>query len=118
MDATIHALEVVPDGRRLVLIDEGVLDRSRLQRVEVREFPDADGVWAGLPASPDDAIERLDAEIATGASHLALVSTSRGWLDHYDAFARHLAAVGTRVVDAAEVDVYELHGERRSGERP
>jgi glycosyltransferase involved in cell wall biosynthesis len=118
VDATILALEVVPDGGRLVLIDEGVLDRSRLQRVEVREFPDADGVWAGLPASPADAIERLDAEIATGASHLALVSSSRWWLDHYDAFARHLAVVATRVVDAAEVEVYELHGERRSRETP
>ena len=115
VDGTIRALEVVPDGRRLVLIDEEVLDRGELRRVEVREFPDADGSWAGLPASSDHAIDGLNAEIAAGASHLAVVKTSRWWLDHYDAFARHLSSVATLVVETDEATVYELHGSGRPG---
>lgn len=110
VDRTIRALDVVPDDARLVLIDEGVLDRSGLKRVDVREFPDADGSWAGLPASSDDAIDELDAEIAAGASHLALVNTSSWWLDHYDAFARHLTTVATVVVETDDAVIYELHG--------
>jgi len=115
---TVDALEVVPDGRRLLLVDEGVIDRAELRRWEVRDLPDAGGSWAGLPASSDDAIEAFDAEVAAGASYLAIVETSRWWLDHYDAFAEHLAMVANVVLETDGVTVYELHGGRRKGGEP
>lgn len=116
VERTIRAFDVIPGGERLVLIDEGVLDRSRLKRLNIREFPEEAGYWAGLPESSEHAIRQLDAEIAAGASHLAVVSTSRWWLDHYDAFARYLTTVASLVVETNDTEVYRLSRGGPSGE--
>lgn len=48
--SVVRSLDVVPDGTPVVVIDECVLDRAALQRVDVHEFPTDTANTLGLPA--------------------------------------------------------------------
>ena len=64
-----------------------------------------EGHYAGHhPADANEAIAHVEAARTAGADYLLIPSTSSWWLDHYTAFADHLA--GSRV---AEDDGHLLH---------
>ena len=67
-----------------------------------RHFPaDESGDWAGFhPADSDEAIAMLERERLDGVDHFALPETGDWWLEHYDAFARHLASRARLVAHA------------------
>lgn len=110
-----RVVEYVDDQLRLdtrVLVvsrgDERIVD---FPRHHGEHFPQAQGgQYAGHhPADSTDAIERLEALLATGAEYLVIPGTSAWWLDHYAEFASYLERTYTCV--AAEdrtFVVYEL----------
>ena len=108
LDGVILDLANVPDGSEVIFIDEHLLDRNELSRIVPLEFPEANGVWAGLPQPSSDATEELDRRRSQGVRYLAIMSPSAWWLDHYDAFASHLSTVGQVIIETDRIALYEL----------
>jgi len=74
--------------------------------VQVVPFPSAHGVFAGLPADDDAALDALRDATAEGLDHLGFPASSRWWLTHYPALASELRRNWTPVVDEPALVVF------------
>ena len=92
----------LPIGATVAVASKG--DESLVHDVNrcPRHFPaDESGDWAGFhPADSDEAIALLERERLDGVDHFALPETGDWWLEHYGAFAEHLASRGRLVAHA------------------
>jgi GT2 family glycosyltransferase len=101
----------VPSGATVLVISRGDDALLSLNGRRALHFPQArDGGWAGHhPADSEDAIDQLEALRDGGAEYLAVPSTYRWWLEHYEGLRHHL---GTRyetiVSDERGVAIYRL----------
>ena len=97
----------VPEGATVALVSKGDSDLLRLQGRVGWHFPRTpSGEYAGHhPADDADAIARLEATRADGATFLVLPATSFWWLDHYVAFTRHLDSRYRRVVEHTDTAI-------------
>lgn len=111
---------VTPPGSRIAVISKG---DDRLVAIEGREgwhFPrDHSGTYVGHhPLDAAAAIALLEDTRYEGAEYLAIPEWSRWWLDHYSAFAAHLAALYECVADQPGTGaVYSLRVESGLGRR-
>src|SRR5436190_9005357 len=106
----------VPPGAIVAVVSRGDHELLDLPGRSAWHFPQrADGVYAGYyPADSFAAIAHLESLREQGAGYFAIPATSRWWMDHYDAFRRHLEQRYRPVVRSDETCVlYAL--ERASG---
>jgi hypothetical protein len=82
----------VPAGAKALVISRGDYRLLELGGAEGWHFPQtADGIYGGYhPPDSAVAVAHLEALRAKGASHLVIPQTSLWWLDHYEAFRKHL----------------------------
>jgi hypothetical protein len=92
----------LPIGASVAVASKGVESLVHDVNRRARHFPaDGSGDWAGFhPADSDEAIAMLERERLDGVDHFALPETGDWWLEHYDAFAEHLASRGRLVAHA------------------
>jgi GT2 family glycosyltransferase len=90
--AVVDAL--VPAGATVVVVSRGDDGLVELGDRRGWHFPqEADGTYAGRhPANSDEAIELLERLRDRGASYFVIPEKDVWWLEHYRAFADHLAA--------------------------
>jgi glycosyltransferase involved in cell wall biosynthesis len=98
----------ISDGATIAMIDEQSIDRERLARWIVREFPENDGLWDGLPISADSALAALDRQIETGTSYLVFAESSFWWFDHYQDFTDAVERRHRRIADTSRVLVFAV----------
>ncbi|HLB21533.1 MAG TPA: glycosyltransferase family 2 protein, partial [Solirubrobacteraceae bacterium] len=106
----------VPSGSTVLVISRGDESLLRLNGRHALHFPQArDGCWAGHhPADSEEAIGHLETLREDGAEYLAVPSTYRWWLDHYDGLRRHLESRHEPVLsDEQGVAIYRLQGAAR-----
>jgi len=106
-----------PAGATVAVISRGDDDLLDLPGRIGRHFPaDNAGLWAGHhPADSTEAIAALDAARRRGATHFAVPSPSRWWLDHYAAFGGHLRDHHCQISGADDCAVFSLAA---TGDRP
>jgi hypothetical protein len=85
---------VVPPGAGVLVVSRGDDGLLELGDRSARHFlQEEDGAYAGRhPADSDEAIEQLERLRERGAQYLVIPEPDAWWLDHYDAFARHLGS--------------------------
>jgi GT2 family glycosyltransferase len=101
----------VPSGATVLVVSRGDDALLRLNGRRALHFPQAeDGGWAGHhPADSEEAIGHLEALRDGGAEYLAVPSTHRWWLEHYEGLRRHLETrYETVVSDERGVAIYRL----------
>jgi GT2 family glycosyltransferase len=101
----------VPSGAIVLVISRGDDALLSLNGRRALHFPQArDGGWAGHhPADSEDAIDQLEALRDGGAEYLAVPSTYRWWLEHYEGLRHHLdTRYETIVSDERGVAIYRL----------
>jgi GT2 family glycosyltransferase len=101
----------VPCGATVLVISRGDDALLQLNGRRALHFPQAEGGgWAGHhPADSHEAIDHLEALRGGGAEYLAVPSTYRWWLEHYDGLREHLDSRYQAVVaDAGGVAIYRL----------
>jgi glycosyltransferase involved in cell wall biosynthesis len=106
--AGIAALDgAVPAGATIALADEARWGMEELHGRRLIPFPEQDGLYAGVPASDDEAVAEL-ARISEkhGARYLAVAWPAFWWLEHFPALARRVA--GREWVVNEQVHLYEL----------
>jgi GT2 family glycosyltransferase len=85
---------VVPPGAGVLVVsrgDDGLLELG--DRSAWHFLQEEDGAYAGRhPVDSDEAIEQLERLRERGAQYLVIPEADAWWLDHYDAFARHLGS--------------------------
>jgi hypothetical protein len=88
-----HYVEAeLPVGARVLVVSRGDEDIIDFAGRHGEHFPQApDGRYAGHhPADSEEAIVHLTSLCEAGAEFLVIPGTAHWWLDHYEAFARHL----------------------------
>lgn len=107
--AVAHRIRrAVPAGARVLAVDKW--DPSLLREAGRRggHFPDLGLHPRGYPADDADAIRHLAELRARGAEYLVFPRAGFWWLEHYDGFARHLAARHERVWADETCVIYRL----------
>jgi GT2 family glycosyltransferase len=89
--------DCVPPGSTVLVISKGDDDLIGLGDRQALHFPqDEQGDYTGHhPSDSLDAIKRLERLRRSGAEFLVIPAASAWWLEHYDAFAVHLAGYQT-----------------------
>ena len=84
---------VVPPEANVLVVSRGDDGLLELGDRRASHFPqEDDGTYAGRhPADGDEALELLERLCDRGAGYLVIPAEDAWWLEHYDAFARHLA---------------------------
>lgn len=103
--------DAVPADATVMVISRGDDELVALDDRAAWHFPRSErGEYGGHhPADSDEAIAHLEDLRARGGTHLVVPSTAYWWLDHYEAFARHLTDRYRAIVrDAETCLVYEL----------
>lgn len=105
----------VPCDATVLVVSKGDDALLELEGRRGWHFPmTEDGVYAGHhPADSAEAIAQLENGRAKGGGFLLVPETARWWLDHYQEFARHLAAHYRRVADDPGCTIYALGEPRR-----
>ena len=87
--------ERVPEGATVLVISRGDDEALDLGARQGWHFPqEADGTYAGrYPLDSDEAVAQLEQLRERGAGYLLVPGPSAWWLDHYEAFGRHLSAI-------------------------
>jgi GT2 family glycosyltransferase len=101
----------VPAEATVLVISRGDDALLKLNGCHALHFPQADdGGWAGHhPADSGEAIDHLEALRDGGAEYLAVPSTYRWWLEHYDGLREHLDSHYQAILaDERGVAIYRL----------
>lgn len=97
----------VPAGSKVLVVSRGDDSLLELEGRDGLHFPqDGDGGWAGHhPADSAEAVAHLERLRERGAEYLAIPSTYRWWLEHYDGLRDHLDSHYQAVVQEPEGSV-------------
>ena len=98
--------ELIPAGEPFLFLDEAQWALPRTPQCDAIPFPERDGLYWGLPADAEAAIMELDRARADGVHHLVFAWQTFWWLDHYAAFARHVADNYRCLLDNDRVKVW------------
>ena len=100
----------VPEGERVLIVDGGDEELSAVEGRRMRHLPrnpDGSAAWHN-PADGADAIEQIARECEAGAAYLAIPSTARWWLEHYEGLAEHLQREAKMIARTRDCTLYEL----------
>jgi glycosyltransferase involved in cell wall biosynthesis len=117
LDQSIREIEeLVPDGGRFVLVDDGTWGASEAfpSRV-VLPFLERDGQHWGAPPDDATAIAELEWMRQAGAVLLVFAWPAFWWLDHYLAFLAHLSGRFQCVLNNERLVAFKLGTGSRSG---
>ncbi|MGB2711211.1 MAG: glycosyltransferase, partial [Conexibacter sp.] len=110
----------LPRGAIVLMVSRGDEELVALNGCAGWHFPQADGgVYAGHhPEDSDAAIDHLERLRERGATHFVIPATSAWWLEHYEAFRRHLEERYVALpADPAACVAYELVATRPASRR-
>ena len=102
----------VPAGAVVAVLSKGDPNLLGFSGRRGMHFPHTpSGEYAGHhPADGNDAVRRLQATQAAGATHLVIPQTSAWWLDHYVELREHLERNASLITHDTDVGmVYELN---------
>ena len=108
----------IPDGEKIVLVDEDVLDRALLGRWRPIPFVEQDGAYGGPPADDATAISEFERLRNAGANFAVVAWPAFWWLEHYRAFAAHLEAGFARVRQTGRVIIFDLRRRPENSDPP
>ena len=91
----------LPPAASALVLSKGDAALLEIPGIDAAHFPqDASGGYAGHhPRDGQSATVQLEELRRRGAQYLVIPATARWWLEHYGAFADHLAAHGELVCD-------------------
>jgi SAM-dependent methyltransferase len=102
----INAL--LPEGARLILVDEAQWPRYALAPRQVIPFIERDGEYWGPPEDDAQAIRELDRLRQGGAEFIVFASPGFWWLDYYTRFATYLRSNFRLVGDDTRMIAFDL----------
>jgi len=110
----------LPDGTTVAVVSRGDERLVDFTGATAWHFPRlADGTYVGHhPADSASAIAHLEHLRTEGASHFVIPGTSLWWLDHYEAFARHLDTHYVRIGERPDTFVAYALDQPQGRERP
>ena len=91
-----------------ILIDEGKVGESVLPAGVAIPFPEANGCYAGLPASDESALCEMKTWQSRGARYVVFTWVSFWWLEHYPQLKNYLQSAHRCLLQNDRVVVYEL----------
>lgn len=97
----------VPAGSRL-FIPRFNLDVRQLSEWRVSPFPEADGIYVGVPFHDDQALAALERLFDEGSVFLAFMRQSFWWFDYYPRFASTLSERGECVYRGQDAAVFRI----------
>ena len=98
--------ELIPAGEPFLFLDETQWALPRTPQCDAIPFPERDGLYWGLPADDEAAVMELDVARAGGVRYLVFAWQTFWWLDHYTAFAQHVADKYRCLLDNDRVKVW------------
>jgi Glycosyl transferase family 2 len=107
---------VVPDTACIAVVDKWDPTLIHLTGRTGCHFPDRRSMPDGYPADSERAIAHLEDLRQRGVSYLVFPSAAFWWLQHYEAFAAHLAARYRRVWHDAQCVIYSLSANATTGD--
>ena len=96
-----------------IVVDDAILPVRGLANCNVLPFLEREGEYWGAPSNAKEAIRELDRLRDDGATHIAFLSGSFWWLDHYSEFATHLESTCRCVLRDEELIVFDLQRSTR-----
>jgi SAM-dependent methyltransferase len=106
--AAIQLANATERHARILLVDEARLASMPILGREIRQFPDVDGEYAGLPADSAAAIHALEERREEGFQYLVVAWPAFWWLDHYHGFAAMLKSGCEEITRSKELIVYRI----------
>jgi hypothetical protein len=91
--------ELVPEGERIVLVDDAQVGPEVAPGREVVPFTERDGDYWGPPADDAEAVGELDRLVGADGGWVVVAWTAFWWLDHYAGMDSHLRAISSAVVE-------------------
>lgn len=98
---------VTPAGATVVLADEDALGVD-WQVAGLLPFLERNGTYAGPPSDDATALQELERLRRNGATHIAFAWPAFWWLQHFRSLANELRERSTRVMESADLIVFEL----------
>jgi SAM-dependent methyltransferase len=102
----INAL--LPEGAKLILVDEAQWPRFALAPRQVIPFIERDGEYWGPPEDDAQAIRELDRLRQGGAEFIVFASPAFWWLDYYTRFATYLRSGFPCVSNTGRLIIFDL----------
>jgi hypothetical protein len=99
--------EVIPAHQKFILVDEDQL-RAFLPHAKALPFLEKNGSYWGAPADGATAVKELRRLYQSGARHVAFISSTFWWLDHYSELRQYLQTQGKVIHESDAVKIYEL----------
>jgi len=104
----VRVQEVIPPGKRVLVLSKGDNELLRLGAIEAEHFPrDPSGAYAGhYPQDGKAAVSHLNELLKRGADYLVVPATAFWWLDYYHELAQRLGP--SPLVADADCVIFEL----------
>jgi colanic acid/amylovoran biosynthesis protein len=99
---------LLPEGARLILVDEAHWPRFALAPRQVIPFIERDGEYWGPPEDDAQAIRELDRLRKGGAEFIVFASPAFWWLDYYTRFATYLRSSFPCVSNTGRLIMFDL----------
>ncbi len=99
---------VIPQGSRIVLVDEGRFGVDPLARLTTIPFLERDGKYFGTPSNDEIAITECERMRRQGASFIAFTWISFWWLYFYSDFCRYLKSSFPVLLENERLLVFDL----------
>ena len=93
---------------RFILLDQGEWGGQLFAGIEAYPLPEKNGIYNGLPADDESAIQELERLRAAGAASLVWAWPAFWWAEHYRGFARHVRTHYSRIANNEQFWVYDL----------
>ena len=101
----------VPVGQRVYLVDELAMDAALFDAWQTTHFPEADGIYLGLPFHDEHAIAAVEQIVSTGGGFLVFARASFWWFEHYSGLNTTLRERFRCVLDCDRAIVFQIAAE-------
>jgi tetratricopeptide (TPR) repeat protein len=103
--------QLIPEGERLILIDENYLGGELVVNRHALPFTERGGQYWGPPADDAAAVAEFNRQRAMGARFLVIAWPAFWWLEHYAGLHRHLYARYPCLLQNPRLVVFDLSGQ-------
>ena len=108
LSAAIDIEKIVPQGTRIILVDDNQLGVSYFKVYHVQPFLEHKGEYWGSPPFDETAINELERMRSTGAEYLVFCWPAFWWLDYYRDFKAYIDSNFDKVLMTNHVAIYNL----------